>query len=463
MRRPSEKVRQAVHEREETVQRRDAKAQKDRERRRRRHLIEEGSENEDEEHSDEGRDIESEDLDEEEEEGTHFSSHPVPSRLSAVPRQHLTPSNSKVPRMVGGNIPNPSGQGAFYSDGELDAGPTTHNCSSERQIVKQKNRHVEHASSEGMVTDTTNRSDHVRAKRRREPIEEDGPETTIVKAQKLTEHEGRPRARDYDDVTQEFVITAIGDYRVRLCAEGPMPDHTQEATLLKASWAKALQTTGVNLVRTPQLAKLITNRSSQVRGELKAKLRPLVEGMFGFHSSQTKPAIKKNRALAEELKEGANFAFKHRALVQDERRGFLKAPIIQKIINTMWFANKNDEGVKHHALFKPFPLPALALVLTAIECCVDEWTTGTRTDIPFTVNDYRAGYDCHLQCLQDFDEATKEFGVLKGICAKIYEDGRIHSGAPAPSTQPQNVVSAHIIAAAIKEHQEGSTTEDESE
>jgi len=39
----------------------------------------------------------------------------------------------------------------------------------------------------------------------------------------------------------------------------------------------------------------------------------------------------------------------------------------------------------------------------------------------------------------------------------------IHSGAPAPSTQPQNVVSAHIIAAAIKEHQEGSTTEDKSE
>jgi len=37
----------------------------------------------------------------------------------------------------------------------------------------------------------------------------------------------------------------------------------------------------------------------------------------------------------------------------------------------------------------------------------------------------------------------------------------IHSGAPAPSTQPQNVVLACIIAAAIKEYQEGSTTEDE--
>ena len=59
-----------------------------------------------------------------------------------------------------------------------------------------------------------------------------------------------------------------------------------------------------------------------------------------------------------------------------------------------------------------------------IECCIDEWTTGTRMDVPFTVHDYCVGYESHLKCLQDFDEATKEFGVLKGICAWIYEDGR---------------------------------------
>ena len=88
----------------------------------------------------------------------------------------------------------------------------------------------------------------MRAKRRREPIEEDNPETTIVKAQKLTEHKGRPHARDYDDVTQEFVNAAIADYRARLCAESPMPDHAQEMVLLNVSWAKAVQTTGVNLV-----------------------------------------------------------------------------------------------------------------------------------------------------------------------------------------------------------------------
>ena len=52
--------------------------------------------------------------------------------------------------------------------------------------------------------------------------------------------------------------------------------------------------------------------------------------------------------------------------MQDKCHGFLKAPIIQKIINMMWFTSKNDEGIKQHMLFKPFPLPALVLVLTVV-------------------------------------------------------------------------------------------------
>jgi len=56
----------------------------------------------------------------------------------------------------------------------------------------------------------------------------------------------------------------------------------------------------------------------------------------------------------------------HQALEQDKRCGFLKVPIMQKIINMMWFANKNDEGIKYQMWFKPFPLPALALILTVV-------------------------------------------------------------------------------------------------
>ncbi|KAI6116501.1 hypothetical protein F5141DRAFT_987713, partial [Pisolithus sp. B1] len=213
---------------------------------------------------------------------------------------------------------------------------------------------------------------------------------------------------DYDNVTQEFIATVTREYRAHLCVQAPMPDHTQETMLLNASWARASQVTGINLTRTPKLVKLISTAS-----QLKSKLQPLIKAVYGFYSSQSKSAIKKNWALAEELKEGMNFAFKHMAAHEDRQHGFLKAMLIQKIVNTMWFTNKHDDSVIFPNHFKPFPYPALALVLTAIHrfpcaCCIDEWMTGTWTDIAFTIQEYHNVFESHLNCLWAFKEATKE-------------------------------------------------------
>ena len=65
IRQPTENLRQAVHEQEETIHHHDAKAQKEHDRCHHCHLMEEGSENEDEENSDDGRDIEEDDCEEE--------------------------------------------------------------------------------------------------------------------------------------------------------------------------------------------------------------------------------------------------------------------------------------------------------------------------------------------------------------------------------------------------------------
>ncbi|KAI6101925.1 hypothetical protein F5141DRAFT_1008579 [Pisolithus sp. B1] len=285
------------------------------------------------------------------------------------------------------------------------------------------------------------------------------PDPIVVKAQKLIEHEGRPHTRDYNEVTQEFMMAAIGEYCARLCTEAPMPDHIVETSILDASWAWACKATGVNLSCTPQLAKIVTSHGSQVHGKLKTKLHLLIEAIFGFHSSQSKSVIKKNWSLAEGLKEGTNFAFKVRCNCALS----LLAPLIQKIINMMWFANKHDDGVLFHKHYKPFPYPALALVLTAIECCIDEWMTGMWMDIPFTIQEYCGTYKSHLKCLQVFKDATKVYNILLAICMKLYEVGCIHSGTAPLSVLTEVTVSAQVIATAVKEHEEGSTMEDESD
>ena len=49
-----------------------------------------------------------------------------------------------------------------------------------------------------------------------------------------------------------------------------------------------------------------------------------------------------------------------------KRKGMYQAKILQKVINVMWFRNKQDEGVEHAAKFNPLTISAVALVLTAV-------------------------------------------------------------------------------------------------
>jgi hypothetical protein len=49
-----------------------------------------------------------------------------------------------------------------------------------------------------------------------------------------------------------------------------------------------------------------------------------------------------------------------------ERKGMYQNPIIQKAVNLMWFQNKRDEGILYRDMFKPIPIPEIALVLTAV-------------------------------------------------------------------------------------------------
>ncbi|KAJ6625727.1 hypothetical protein B0H10DRAFT_1782301, partial [Mycena sp. CBHHK59/15] len=150
----------------------------------------------------------------------------------------------------------------------------------------------------------------------------------------------------------------------------------------------------------------ITNRGSHLRGELKTKMKELVDIIYGFKSGQNKKTITYNRQLAESLKENLTFTFKN----PEARTGIYKTPLIQRAVNAMWFANRRDEGPSFPEFFNPITKPGVAIVLTVVCPCllssiarltflakaensIDERLTGIRTDIPFTTNDYRSVYD----------------------------------------------------------------------
>jgi hypothetical protein len=48
------------------------------------------------------------------------------------------------------------------------------------------------------------------------------------------------------------------------------------------------------------------------------------------------------------------------------RRGLYRNPLIQKIVNVMWFRNRQDEGVTYRKYFHPMRAETVALVLTVV-------------------------------------------------------------------------------------------------
>ena len=113
----------------------------------------------------------------------------------------------------------------------------------------------------------------------------------------------------------------------------------------------------------------------------------------------------------------------------------------------MWFKNKRDEGIIFQDYFNPVSIPSIALILTAvriffsgyklsfnsfilycfqIECNIDEWATGLKTDIPFYAEEYRAVYDSHVVSLSEFGVYSKSrnLDLLGRLQRKLYNYGR---------------------------------------
>ncbi|KAG1804409.1 uncharacterized protein BJ212DRAFT_1284416, partial [Suillus subaureus] len=103
------------------------------------------------------------------------------------------------------------------------------------------------------------------------------------------------------------------------------------------------------------------------------------------------------------------------------KRGIYKTELIQSAVNSMWFANHGDKGVIHRRYFDPLPVELLALILTAIECCINEWITGVREDIKFLSATYSPVYQVHLNSLQHFNECTNAYNLLAKIGINILD------------------------------------------
>ncbi|KAI6016623.1 hypothetical protein PISMIDRAFT_116936, partial [Pisolithus microcarpus 441] len=254
--------------------------------------------------------------------------------------------------------------------------------------------------------------------------------------------------------------TAIEIYCAILLMENPFPSSVQEVDWAKKAWTLACHHHNIKLTNDAGILKLIMARSMHIRGQFKSRARPIVATLFGFEMSADKAVQTKNRLLVSELKEDSAFIFRTHGSSLDEHTGLYTNPAIQQIINEVLFKNKSDDAIKWEKYYNPFPTVAFALTLTAIECAIDEWASGSREMITFKEDDYSGVFSSHLASLNKFSKAAGELDLLKKLLEQVYSMGCIHAGVTVKTTKDQKkAIPSRAFLNAIRDYQMADNTD----
>lgn len=91
-------------------------------------------------------------------------------------------------------------------------------------------------------------------KRARSPSDDDLRST---QSQRIAGSSGRPRAKDLDELTKEYVVCANDRYRVYISVEQGFPENPIETVLVRRVWDETCEEMGERLPLTPTIAKLV--------------------------------------------------------------------------------------------------------------------------------------------------------------------------------------------------------------
>ncbi|PIL28796.1 hypothetical protein GSI_08840 [Ganoderma sinense ZZ0214-1] len=303
-------------------------------------------------------------------------------------------------------------------------------------------------------------SDTPLAKRRRPAHRADSdPRSEYPKAARIHERiEGkRPRIADYEADAQHILVAAIRIFKSLVSTDNAYPDKLTELTWAKQAWWEAAEDLDIQLAPNRECVKIITAYSWHLRGEMKTAARNLVETVYRFRASGQTAIQLRNRERAAALRKNDAFVYytrfltnvKKRGKTDEEHEGLYQADIIQQMANRLYFKSKKDDGIILKAKYSPFPVVAVAIILAAVECAINEWSSGSFTKVPFMEDQYASVYRHHLRELRKYEAVSDDMQVVTQICQWIYEDGRIYAKAGPDETVVTRSLSANVHAKAL--------------
>ncbi|KII89482.1 hypothetical protein PLICRDRAFT_109510, partial [Plicaturopsis crispa FD-325 SS-3] len=194
-----------------------------------------------------------------------------------------------------------------------------------------------------------------------------------------------PASGDRDGMTWDSIITAGSSGVLQAKTTELLNQEVKKGLMIDYVWASA----------------------SQIRGEVKTKAQRAISGEYGIPGTMKPEEI---RDLVGWLLHKGNFM---QGDLDTKARTFSKSrpychPIFKNIIQAQWFGRRG-EGIRFHEDFRNIPLPIFALVITAVENALREYSTGPQVFINFTDPNFRSRYVYYVDRLQNVETKSPKW------------------------------------------------------
>lgn len=194
-------------------------------------------------------------------------------------------------------------------------------------------------------------------------------------------------------------------------------------------WREACEKTGgiPDLFIQSEDSELFPDSGMKLFLDTTKRIADAVEVYYDFDASRSSVSRNRNANLASKLLRGRSFVYIERD--PDEMLHCpYQHPAIQKAINITWFRTVLDVGLAFRKHFSPLPVPAIAYIITAIECCIDEWSDGRRKETSWEEERFKTVYQSHLDSLNDFRQRGDN--VFEEYRSLLRREAYRHAGVP---------------------------------
>ncbi|KAJ7904067.1 hypothetical protein B0H13DRAFT_1881913 [Mycena leptocephala] len=232
----------------------------------------------------------------------------------------------------------------------------------------------------------------------------------------------------------QFSGPPVGRPSIPSLSRGGYPVLELQGQWVKEIWDEVCQEADERVELTERMGSMIQKYGPHGHSSMKDGIRPLVEPTckFKIGESDQNPTKSFGRISRYTRCFSTSLDFITRHVLLDtpntkKRTGYAKNPIIMEAIRCIWFKTKVGRSVMLPEYFSPITLITLALIFTAIEFCIEEYSTGRfKQGIIDELLD-KDRYETHLKDLTDW--AALKPSASTAFLQRIHDQCRASIGA----------------------------------